>query len=90
MVDRRSSELLGSAPDERVLIVNCDDFGMHEAINAVHPGHGTESLRTTDPAGWQIRQGDHAFLTSPEARELLDHGGITVIDYRPLQEAWRR
>jgi hypothetical protein len=26
--------LLGFAPDARVLIVNCDDFGMHEAVNA--------------------------------------------------------
>ena len=34
MVDRRSSELLGFAPDTRVLIVNCDDFGMHDAVNA--------------------------------------------------------
>ena len=31
---RLSSELLGFAPDARVLIVNCDDFGMHDAINA--------------------------------------------------------
>ncbi|MER6562673.1 polysaccharide deacetylase family protein [Streptomyces sp. NPDC001027] len=29
----QSSELLGFPPDARVLIVNCDDFGMHEAIN---------------------------------------------------------
>jgi hypothetical protein len=29
-----SSELLGFAPDARVLIVNCDDFGMHDAVNA--------------------------------------------------------
>jgi len=33
-VDRLSSELLGFAPDARVLIVNCDDFGMHDAVNA--------------------------------------------------------
>ena len=26
--------MLGFAPDVRVLIVNCDDFGMHDAINA--------------------------------------------------------
>ena len=30
----RSNELLGLAPDARVLIVNCDDFGMCPAINA--------------------------------------------------------
>ena len=29
----RSSELLGFPPDARVLIVNNDDFGMHDAIN---------------------------------------------------------
>jgi hypothetical protein len=33
VVDQLSSELLGFAPDERVLIVNCDDFGMHDAVN---------------------------------------------------------
>src|SRR5947199_319945 len=33
-MDRLSSELLGCAPDGRVLIVNCDDFGMHDAVNA--------------------------------------------------------
>ena len=26
--------LLGFAPDARVLIVNCDDFGIHDAVNA--------------------------------------------------------
>ena len=29
-----SSELLGFASDTRVLIINCDDFGMHESVNA--------------------------------------------------------
>lgn len=30
----QSSELLGFPPDARVLIVNCDDLGMYEAVNA--------------------------------------------------------
>jgi hypothetical protein len=30
----RSSELLGFPPDARVLIVNSDDFGMYQAVNA--------------------------------------------------------
>lgn len=30
----RSTELLGFAPDARVLLVNCDDFGMYHAVNA--------------------------------------------------------
>lgn len=29
----RSSELLGFSPDARVLVINCDDFGMYGAIN---------------------------------------------------------
>jgi len=55
---------------------------------AVHPAHGTEEWQAIEPTGWQVRQSDHAFLTSPRAREILDHEGIIVIDYRPLQEAW--
>jgi len=31
---RVDSELLGFASDARVLILNCDDLGMHEAVNA--------------------------------------------------------
>jgi predicted glycoside hydrolase/deacetylase ChbG (UPF0249 family) len=55
---------------------------------AVHPAHGTEQSQSIEPAGWQVRQSDHAFLSSPQAREILDREGITVIDYRPLQQAW--
>jgi predicted glycoside hydrolase/deacetylase ChbG (UPF0249 family) len=55
---------------------------------AVHPAHGTEQWRSIDPTGWQVRHSDHAFLTSQQAREILDDEGITVIDYRPLQQAW--
>jgi hypothetical protein len=62
------------------------DGGLNEW--AIHPAHGTEQWQTIEPSGWQIRQSDHAFLTSPQAREILDHENITVIDYRPLQQAW--
>jgi predicted glycoside hydrolase/deacetylase ChbG (UPF0249 family) len=55
---------------------------------AVHPAHGTEQWRSIESSGWQVRQSDHAFLTSQQAREILDREGITVIDYRPLQQAW--
>lgn len=55
---------------------------------AVHPAHGTEQWQSIDPTGWQVRQSDHAFLTSRQAREILDDESITVIDYRPLQQAW--
>jgi predicted glycoside hydrolase/deacetylase ChbG (UPF0249 family) len=55
---------------------------------AVHPAHGTEQWQSIDPTGWRVRQSDHAFLTSPQAREILDQESITIIDYRPLQQAW--
>jgi chitin disaccharide deacetylase len=55
---------------------------------AVHPAHATEQWKTIEPTGWQIRQSDHAFLISPQAREIIDHERITVIDYGPLQRAW--
>jgi chitin disaccharide deacetylase len=55
---------------------------------AVHPAHGSDAGQKTEPSGWRVRQTDHAFLTSPQARETVDRENITVIDYRPLQQAW--
>ena len=55
---------------------------------AIHPGHGTEQWQAIEPTGWRVRQSDHAFLTSPRARDIVDREGVTVIDYRPLQQAW--
>jgi chitin disaccharide deacetylase len=57
---------------------------------AVHRAHGTRQWQTIEPTGWQVRQSDHAFLTSPQAREIIDREGISVIDYRPLQQVWSR
>jgi predicted glycoside hydrolase/deacetylase ChbG (UPF0249 family) len=55
---------------------------------AVHPAHATNHWQVIEPTGWQVRQTDYEFLTSPRARQILDQEGITVIDYRPLQKAW--
>ena len=55
---------------------------------AVHPACGNEQRQAIESADWQIRRSDHAFLTSQRAREILAHENITVIDYRPLQQAW--
>jgi hypothetical protein len=55
---------------------------------AVHPAHGDERPHTIEPTSWDIRRSDHAFLTSQKAREILDQESITVIDFRPLQQAW--
>jgi chitin disaccharide deacetylase len=43
---------------------------------AVHPAHGTDVWQTIDPTGWRVRQTDHAFLTSPQARKIIDHEDI--------------
>jgi hypothetical protein len=55
---------------------------------AMHPGLGHEESRAIDPHGWGRRRTDYEFLTSPEARELVRHERITVIDYRAIQQAW--
>jgi chitin disaccharide deacetylase len=57
---------------------------------AVHPGLGNAESRAIDPGGWRVRQTDYEYLTSPEARELVEQEEIVVIDYRTLQRAWAR
>ena len=57
-----SSELLGYPADARVLIVNCDDLGMHESVNAavveaIEEGiAGSASLMVPCPAAEQAMQ----------------------------------
>jgi chitin disaccharide deacetylase len=48
---------------------------------AVHPGLGDEDSR--------VRCTDHEFLTSQRARDIIREEGIVLIDYGPLQQAWR-
>lgn len=55
---------------------------------AVHPGLDDADARAADPGGWPVRHGDHAFLTSPRARELVRREGITVIGYSALRRVW--
>ncbi|MFC5000642.1 polysaccharide deacetylase family protein [Dactylosporangium cerinum] len=55
---------------------------------AVHPGLGTEEAQAVDPDGWRVRQTDYEFLTSPEARDILQQEGIVVTDHRSIQQAW--
>lgn len=57
---------------------------------AVHPGLGDREAQAIDPGGWLVRRTDYEFLTSPEAGELLRLAGVTLLDYRPLQQAWSR
>jgi len=61
-VECSSGELLGFAPDARVLIVNCDDLGMHPSVNAAVLQAVTEgvtsstSLMVPCPAATQAMQ----------------------------------
>ena len=55
---------------------------------AVHPGLGNEESQAIDPDGWRVRRTDYEFLTSLQARELLQREGIVVIDYKTIQQAW--
>jgi predicted glycoside hydrolase/deacetylase ChbG (UPF0249 family) len=55
---------------------------------AVQPGLGNEQAQAIDPDRWRVRWTDYRFLTSPQARELLQQEGIAVIDYRTIQLAW--
>jgi predicted glycoside hydrolase/deacetylase ChbG (UPF0249 family) len=57
---------------------------------AVHPGIGNSELQAIEPQGWQVRQADFEFVTSPEAREVIQQEGIILLDYKPIQELWKQ
>ena len=56
---------------------------------AVHPGLDNAELRAIQPDGTQVRQTDLDFMISAGAREVIQREGITLLSYKPLQEAWQ-
>ncbi len=56
---------------------------------AVHPGLAGPELAAMQPDGVEVRQTDYDFWMSPAARAIVQEEGITLLDYRPLQAAWR-
>jgi chitin disaccharide deacetylase len=56
---------------------------------AVHPGPRDPKTQAIDK-GWRVRSSDLAYLTSQTAQDQLRQEGIVVIDYRGLQEVWRK
>jgi predicted glycoside hydrolase/deacetylase ChbG (UPF0249 family) len=56
---------------------------------AVHPGLDTSELLAIEPDGNHIRQTDFDFLTSQQARDVIEEEGIVLLDYRALQDVWR-
>ena len=56
---------------------------------AVHPSLGDAASRIIDPDGWRVRRTDFEVLIAPEIRAIIEHEGIILIGYGPLQAAWR-
>ena len=55
---------------------------------AVHPSLGNAEAQAMEPDGWQVRKTDFDFVTSQEARDVIEEEDIIVLDYRPLQKVW--
>jgi len=57
---------------------------------AVHPGIDNAELLVLEPANQHERQTDFDFWTSQAAKEIIKEEGIILLDYRGLQDVWRR
>lgn len=57
---------------------------------AVHPGLENAELLAIERNSRHIRQRDFDFLMSQAAQGIVKEEGIILLDYRMLQEAWRR
>src|SRR5215831_3562372 len=55
---------------------------------AVHPALGTPEMQAIEPESWQVRQTDFDFLTSHEARSIIEQEEIVLLSYKPLQKRW--
>ncbi|MGL4609466.1 MAG: hypothetical protein ACRCYY_07240 [Trueperaceae bacterium] len=55
---------------------------------AVHPGLANDELKALMPS-WEVRQSDFDFLTSSEARNIIQEEGIILLDCRTLQNVWQ-
>jgi predicted glycoside hydrolase/deacetylase ChbG (UPF0249 family) len=56
---------------------------------AVHPGLDSAELLAIEAGGKPIRQTDFDFLTSQQAKDIVEEEGITLLDYRALQAVWQ-
>jgi predicted glycoside hydrolase/deacetylase ChbG (UPF0249 family) len=92
VVDNPFLDSFGISPDDKLTTYErmLRDLPAGLSEWAVHPAQGTDEWQRIEPTGWCVRQTDYAFLTSPRARELTEREGITLIDYRPLQQVWNR
>jgi len=86
LLDSFSLDIAGKA-DRYAQLLHDLPVGLSEW--AVHPGLDDAELRAIQPDGAEVRQTDLDFLTSAEAREIIEREGIILVDYRPLQQAWQ-
>lgn len=56
---------------------------------AVHPGLENAELLAIELEDNHIRQTDFDFLTSQEAKDVVEQEGILLLDYRALQDIWK-
>jgi chitin disaccharide deacetylase len=57
---------------------------------AVHPAIANEELLAIEREDNRIRQTDFDFLMSQDAKNIVKEEGIILLDYRALQDVWRR
>jgi predicted glycoside hydrolase/deacetylase ChbG (UPF0249 family) len=57
---------------------------------AVHPALDSAELLAIERESNHIRQADFDFLISQEAQEIVKEEGIILLDYRALQQVWRK
>jgi predicted glycoside hydrolase/deacetylase ChbG (UPF0249 family) len=55
---------------------------------AAHVSTGDAEAQAMEPAAWRVRKTDFDFFTSADAKGLIEANGITLLDYRQIQELW--
>ena len=56
---------------------------------AIHPGFNYPELLAIESEGHHMRQSDYDFLTSQQAKDVVEKEGIILLDYRSLQAVWK-
>lgn len=46
-------------------------------------------MRAIGFLGLRVRQTDFDAMISPDVREVIQREGITLLSYKPLQQAWQ-
>ncbi|MDR3578058.1 MAG: polysaccharide deacetylase family protein [Anaerolineaceae bacterium] len=57
---------------------------------AVHPGLDNSELLALEPANNHERQADYDFWISQQAQDIVKAEGIILLDYKGLQDIWRK